>query len=33
DRLRQAMANGECSTSRLALCHVREWMAQALDRP
>ena len=33
DRLRLAMANGECSPSRLALCHVREWMAQALDRP
>ncbi|MDI2534299.1 protein-tyrosine-phosphatase, partial [Pseudomonas aeruginosa] len=23
----------ECSPSRFAVCHVREWMAQALDRP
>ncbi|MBF2947836.1 protein-tyrosine-phosphatase, partial [Pseudomonas aeruginosa] len=22
-----------CSPSRFAVCHVREWMAQALDRP
>ncbi len=33
DGLRLAMANGECSPSRFAVCHVREWMAQALDRP
>lgn len=33
DGLCLAVANGECSPSYFAICHVREWVAQAFDRP